>query len=245
MTRYTNVGWKRTYHQASSDPNDDQIPRSTLSTPVPSSSDAQFEGIIETPAESNRERPRKVKADSERKMAVGSTPAAIASNEDKTSSSVAEKKRREVIAGRRKPKTKEKTRRAKSEYFFFENINFHMRPIQLHCSCSRQSRGDRSAAVATHGGTTCAHDLLCMSPGWALGQGLSDYTRRVYDRDYENENEHRGCCRCSRRHLLSVWLAKTQSCTVSAAGAARRPFALRVMFRVLWKRPPRKFVSAE
>ena len=120
MTRYTNVGWKRTYHQANFDPNDDQIARSTPSTPVPCSSDAattshaQFEGTIDTPAESNRKRPRKSKGDSERKVVPDSTPAAIANNDDKTSSSVAEKKRRKVLAGRPKLKTKEKTRRAKS-----------------------------------------------------------------------------------------------------------------------------------
>jgi hypothetical protein len=118
MTRYTNVGWKRTYHQASFDPNDDQIARShgTPSTSVPGSSDAaaQFESIIDTPAESNRKRRRKIKADLERRVAADSTPAAIASDEDKTSSSVAEKKRTRVLAGRPKPKTKEKIRRAKS-----------------------------------------------------------------------------------------------------------------------------------
>jgi hypothetical protein len=121
MTRYTNVGWKRTYHQANSDSNDDQIARSTPSTPVPGSSDAaatshaQFEGTIDTPAESSRKRPRRIKADSERNVAADSTPAAIASNEDETSSSVAKKKRRKVLAGRPKPKTKEQARRAKSE----------------------------------------------------------------------------------------------------------------------------------
>jgi hypothetical protein len=116
MTRYTNVGWKRTYHQASFDPNDDQIAPSAPSTSVPGSSDAaaQFESIIDTPAESNRKRRRKSKADSERKVAADSTPAAIASDEDKTNSSVAEKKRTRVLAGRPKPKTKEKMRRAKS-----------------------------------------------------------------------------------------------------------------------------------
>ena len=116
MTRYTNVGWKRTYHQASFDTNDDQIAPSTPSTPVPGSSDAtaQFETIIDTPAESNRKRRRKSKADSERKVKADSTPAALASDEDKTSSSVAEKKRMKVLAGRPKPKTNEKTRRAKS-----------------------------------------------------------------------------------------------------------------------------------
>jgi len=118
MTRYTNVGWKRTYHQAGFDPNDDQIAQSTPSTPVhvPSSSDAaaQFESIIDTPAESNLKRRRKSNAESERKVAADSAPAAIASDEDKMSSSVAEKKRTKALAGRPKPKTKAKTRRAKS-----------------------------------------------------------------------------------------------------------------------------------
>jgi hypothetical protein len=116
MTRYTNVGWKRTYHQASSDPNDDQIARSAPSTPVPGSSDAaaQFESTNDTPAESNRKRRRKSKADPEREVVAESTPAAIATGEDKTSSSASEKKRTKILAGRPKPRTKEKTRRAKS-----------------------------------------------------------------------------------------------------------------------------------
>jgi hypothetical protein len=134
MTRYTNVGWKRTYHQASFDPNDDQIARSPPSTPVPGSSDAavQFKSIIDTPAESNRKRRRKSKADSERKVAADSTPAAIAGDEDKTSSSVAKEKRMKVLAGRPKPRTKEKTRRAKSAQFIplfgkKGNIDFYLR----------------------------------------------------------------------------------------------------------------------
>ena len=83
---------------------------------MPGSSDAaaQFESNLDTPAESNRKHRRKSKADSEQNVAVDSTPAAIASDEDRTSSSVAEKKRTKVLEGRRKPKTKEKTRRAKS-----------------------------------------------------------------------------------------------------------------------------------
>lgn len=117
MTRYTNVGWKRTYHQASFDLNGDQIARSTPSTPVPGSSDAaaQFESIIDTPAEPNRKRRRKSKGDSEREVAADSTPAAIA-DEDKASSLVVEKKKTKIRADRPKPKpkTKEKTRRAKS-----------------------------------------------------------------------------------------------------------------------------------
>ena len=120
MTRYTNVGWKRAYHQASFHPNDDRIARSTSSTSVVGSSDAaatshaQFEHTIDTPGESNSKRRRKSKAYLERKVAADSTPAAIANDGDMTSSSVAEKKRTKVLAGRPKPRTREKARRAKS-----------------------------------------------------------------------------------------------------------------------------------
>ena len=121
MTRYTNVGWKRAYHQASFHPNDDRTARNTPSTSVAGSSDnaaatshAQIESITDIPAESNRKRRRKSKVESERKVAAYSTPAAIANDGDKMSSSVAEKKRTKVLAGRPKPRSREKTKRARS-----------------------------------------------------------------------------------------------------------------------------------
>jgi hypothetical protein len=122
MTRYTNVGWKRAYHQASFDRNNDQITRSTPSTPVPGPSDAaatshtQSESIIQvdSPAEPKRKRRRKSKVDSEGNVAVDSTPADIANDEDKMSPLVAKKQGTKVLVGRPKLKTKEKTRRSKS-----------------------------------------------------------------------------------------------------------------------------------
>lgn len=78
----------------------------------------------------------------------------------------------------------------KSQYGVLSAI---ITPIPLHYRYCRQGHVDRSAAVETHGGTSCAHDLLRMSPGWALGQGLSNHTTRcrsrmVYNYDYENEH---------------------------------------------------------
>ena len=78
----------------------------------------------------------------------------------------------------------------KSQYCFLSTI---ITPIPLHHSYSRQSHVNRSAAVETHSGTTCIHDLLRMSPGWALGQGLSNYTTRCKSRttyNYDFENKH-------------------------------------------------------
>ena len=126
MTRYTNVGWKRTYFQASFDPNDDQITSNTASTSVlgPShdadakASPAPYKSNIDTPTESNHKRRRKSKANSERGVAVDSVPAAIANDADKASSSITNsartKTRKKVLAA----KLKEKTRRAKSAFFF-------------------------------------------------------------------------------------------------------------------------------
>ncbi len=123
MTRYTNVGWKRTYHQASFDPDDDQGARNTASTSVLSSSDAastshaSYKSGIDIPlvAEPNRKSRRKSKADSERRVEADSAPVAIASNEEKTSSSVTKNtKTKKVLTAKLKLKGKLKTRRAKS-----------------------------------------------------------------------------------------------------------------------------------
>ena len=132
MTRYTNVGWKRTYFQAqaSFDPNDDQIASNTASTSVlgpphdaaAKASPAPYESNIDTPAESNHKRRRKSKANSERGVVVDSVPAAIANDADKASSSVTNsartKTRKKVLAA----KLKEKARRAKSAFFFLINV---------------------------------------------------------------------------------------------------------------------------
>jgi hypothetical protein len=117
MTRYTNVGWKRTYHQANFDPDDNQSARNTASTSVLSSSDAaatfhaSYKSGIDIPleAEPNRKGRRKSKADSERKVEADSAPVAIASNKDNTTSSVTKntKTKKGLTA-------KLKTRRAKS-----------------------------------------------------------------------------------------------------------------------------------
>ena len=46
--------------------------------------------------------------------------------------------------------------------------------IPLHYRYCRQSHVNRNAVVEVHGGMMCVHDLLRMSPGWVLGQGLAD-----------------------------------------------------------------------
>ncbi len=119
MTRYTNVGWKRTYHQASFDPNGDQIARNTASTSLIGSdaaatSHAPYESSIDTPAESNRIRRKKSKVDSvdsEGKVVADSKAATIAVDGDKTSSSVTKSKRtKKVLAAKLKLKARGKTR---------------------------------------------------------------------------------------------------------------------------------------
>ena len=126
MTRYTDVGWKRTYFQASFDPNDDQIASHTASTSVlasPHDADAKAPAPngsnIDTPTEPNHKRRRKSEPDSERGLAVDSVPAAVANDGDKMSSSVTDsarpKARTKVLAA----KLKEKARRAKSAFFSY------------------------------------------------------------------------------------------------------------------------------
>ena len=124
MTRYTNVGWKRTYFQASSDPKDDQIASNTASTSVQgsshdlaASSHAPYGSSDDTPAESNRKRRRKSKSNAEPIAATESTPAAIASDGDMTSSLVTKSERTKVQTAKLKRSAKEKARRAKSACF--------------------------------------------------------------------------------------------------------------------------------
>jgi hypothetical protein len=125
MTRYTNVGWKRTFYQASFDPNDDQSASNTASTSMlgPPNDTAAPSHTIDTPAESDRKRRRKSKANSE-----DSIPATISSDGDKTSLSITKSERTKVLAA--KPELKanlKKARRAKSALFFSSQCRSYRR----------------------------------------------------------------------------------------------------------------------
>ena len=149
MTRYTNVGWKRTYFQASSDPKDDQIASNTASTSgqgsphdAAASSHGPYGSNNDTPAEPNRKRRRKSKSNAEPNAATESTPANIASDGDETSSLVTKSERTKVQTAKQKRNAKEKARRAKSACFDYIYISAIMMPISCHYSCCRQSRVD-------------------------------------------------------------------------------------------------------
>lgn len=124
MTRYTNVGWKRTHFQASF-PNDIQISGNTASTSVQGSphdaatlSHAPHGSSNDTPAEPNRKRRRKSKSNSELNVDAVSFPAAVASDgDDKTRSSGTRSERTKLPAAKLKLRAKEKARTAKSASF--------------------------------------------------------------------------------------------------------------------------------
>ena len=130
MTRYTNVGWKRTYFQATF-PNDIQIPGNTASTSAQGSlhdaaatSHDPYGSSNDTPAEPNSKRRRNSKSNSEPNVAVDSIPATVASDGEKTCPSGTRSERTKVPAGKLKSKAKEKTRRAKSAYFVYHYCHF-------------------------------------------------------------------------------------------------------------------------
>ncbi|KAI9459098.1 hypothetical protein F5148DRAFT_1276836 [Russula earlei] len=116
MTRYTNVGRKRTYLQASLDPGDDQT---ALNVPAPDSLDASHPkhegGVVDALAESRRKRRRHRKSGepSEGTWATESAPSAAASDGDKKGSPVTKSESVKVEA-LSKPKAKDKPKRAKT-----------------------------------------------------------------------------------------------------------------------------------
>ena len=130
MTRYTNVGWKRTYFQATF-PNDIQIPGNTASTSAQgslhdaaASSHDPYGSSNDTPAEPNSKRRRKSKSSSEPNAAAESIISTVASDGEKTSPSGIRSERTKVPARKLKPKAKEKARRAKSAYFDYRCYYF-------------------------------------------------------------------------------------------------------------------------
>src|SRR5579863_7483473 len=121
MTRYTNVGRKRTYLQASFDPNDDQITSNVASTSSPRAPDATHESIVDTPAEPKRKRPRKSKESSEEKVTAEPGSAAVAGDgSGKNSQNIKSERKKKALAKlKAKEKAKERAKRAKSASHFF------------------------------------------------------------------------------------------------------------------------------
>jgi hypothetical protein len=188
MTRYTNVGKKRTYLQASFDPNNDQIASNVASTSS-LRSDATctlHESSADPPAESRRKRPRKSKESSEEKIGAEPGPASVDGDGSRKNLQVtkSERKKKALAKLKAKEKAKERAKRAKSACFFFSVLYTYTlvtqwqwcsHPFATHSRC-RQSCVIRSSASETHRGTTHTHDVLRMSRGRTLGQGLSDHT---------------------------------------------------------------------
>ena len=102
MTRYTNSGRKRTYLQASFDPNDHEILTTAVSAPGLDSYQAG------TSPEPSRKRRRKSKVGSEEKSVAGT---AAVESDGKDRPMVKSEKTKKALA---KLKAKEKAKRAKS-----------------------------------------------------------------------------------------------------------------------------------
>jgi len=199
MTRYTNVGRKRTYLQASFDPNDDQIASNGASASSSRSPDATrtlHESSVDAPTESRRKRPRKSKENSEEKAAAEPGPAAADGDGSRKNSQVTKSERKKKALA--KLKAKEKAKRSKSACLFVGSIHIDYNKIgddayTCHVNHSRcgQSHIVRSTAIKTHSGTTGAHDVLRVSGGRTLGQGLSDYTTRTRARAESQRRQRR------------------------------------------------------
>lgn len=114
MTRYTNVGRKRTYLQASFDPNDNQVALNAPSTSALGSHDASrslHESNADAPPESSRKRRRKSKENFEKSIAE-SAPAAVAAGDSEKSNSPVTKSEKTKKA-LTKLKAKERAKRLK------------------------------------------------------------------------------------------------------------------------------------
>jgi len=115
MTRYTNVGRKRTYVQASFDPGDDQITSNLASTSALNSLDTSrttHETSIDAAPEPSRKRSRKSKDRSGEKQTAESVSAVVISAGDKKNPPVTKSERAKKALA--KLKAKEKAKRAKS-----------------------------------------------------------------------------------------------------------------------------------
>ena len=120
MTRYTNVGRKRTHLQASFDPNDDQNVASTSSPPspdvTPSHRTSNGTGAAsDAPAESSRKRRRKSNRNSEGNVVDGSgLPVDAEGGSGKHPRATKSEKAKKALA---KLKAKERAKRVKSTCF--------------------------------------------------------------------------------------------------------------------------------
>lgn len=124
MTRYTNVGRKRTYLQASFNPNDDQIASNVASTSSSRSPDAAHtlhESSVDAHAESRRKRPRKSKEISEEKSAAEPGPATADGDGSRNNSQVTKSERKKKALA--KLKAKAKAKRTKSACLFVGYIH--------------------------------------------------------------------------------------------------------------------------
>ena len=118
MTRYTNVGRKRTYLQASFDPGDDQIASNVASTSSlrsPDTTRTLHENSVDVPIEPSRKRPRKSNANSKEEAAAESGPTTVTGDGNKESPQVIKSERTKKALA--KLKAKEKAKRVKSAYF--------------------------------------------------------------------------------------------------------------------------------
>ena len=111
MTRYTNNGRKRTYLQASFDPNDHETLTKTASTSALDSSDAQQEVGVGAMPEPSRKRHRKSKVGSEEEKIAADSSTVAVGNDGKDKPMLKSEKSKKALA---KLKAKEKAKRAKS-----------------------------------------------------------------------------------------------------------------------------------
>lgn len=197
MTRFTNVGRKRTYLQATFDPSDVQIFSNVASTSSLPSPDITPSGISngigaasDAPAESRHKRRRKTKRNSEGKVSEESGPPADADAGHGSTKNAQVAESDKVKKAPTKPMAKVKAKRFKSAYLslslsvsfvgFYTSLsnqfdnggdNSQTHPPNSRCE---QCKIDQRAAVETHRGTTRAHDVLRMPRGRTRCQGLSD-----------------------------------------------------------------------
>jgi hypothetical protein len=110
MTRYTNNGLKRTYLQASFDPNDHEILTKAASASGLDPLQAQQEVRVGVVPEPSRKRRQRSKVGSEEKIAADSSTAAV-ENDGNDKSMLKSEKTKKALA---KLKAKEKAKRTKS-----------------------------------------------------------------------------------------------------------------------------------
>ena len=160
MTRYTNSGRKRTYLQASFDPN---VHENLTTAAAQDSSDAQQEVMADAWPEPNRKCQR---TGCEEKLAAESSTAVV-KNDGDDKPVVKSEKTKKALA---KLKAKEKAKRAKSTLSYLMKKGYCSWALHVHLH--RQSRCLRSATLETQGRPVREYDVLRLSRSRALRQGL-------------------------------------------------------------------------